>query len=101
MKHRGRLQVQGNDMNPELSRPWAQKVPRLADDAINDLGELEAECTPSQLSKRAQAFLKARRFVNNARGNGVWAPVRWSHSNPRVDKTARVDIEVSLGRAFV
>ena len=103
--HRGRLQVQGVDMAPELSRPWAQPTPHLAADAQADLNALEAGCTPAQQALRAQAFADARRYVTNAQqGGGADAPVRRSFRNrnlPPRNKTARVDIEVITGLAFV
>jgi hypothetical protein len=104
--HRGRLQVQGVDVpRPEPSRPWTQAVPRPAADAQADLYALEAGCTAAQQALRHQAFADARRYVAAAQqGGGANAPVRRSFRNrnlPPRNKTARVDIEVITGFAFV
>lgn len=103
-KHRGRIQVQGDDMNPELSRPWSQETPREVTKGIADLESLKDECTEAQYSHRDKAFDDACRFVQNAHPQGVGPPVCQTFKNrnlPRKHKTARVDIEVKAGIAFV
>ena len=102
--HRGRLQVQGADMNPELSRPWSQDLPRKAGDALNDLHALRLECNEPQRTRRVIAFAQAQRFIEQVRaGNGI-GPT--SESFPRKRRgddhsDARVDIEVKVGLAFI
>lgn len=103
-EHRGRIQVQGPDMNPERSRKWSQPTPRLRKDAVRNLQELKDECTSAQLERRTQAFAKARRFIENAYPAGVRPPCRPTFQNrnlPRELRSARVDIEVLAGLAFV
>jgi hypothetical protein len=99
------LQVQGDDMAPELSGPWAQAGPRLAADAQADLNALEAGCNAAQQALRDQAFAGARRYVTTAeRSGGANAPVsrRFQNRNlPRRNKDARVDVVVITGLAFV
>jgi hypothetical protein len=105
--HRGRLQVQGDDMNPERSAAWAQESPKTADSALDDLSRLHDGCTHAQRARRELAFVQARRFISNARaGGGVPAPVSESFPGderyqPEDFPNARVDIEVKRGMAFV
>ena len=100
--HRGRIQVQGKDMQEDESRAWSQGSARLASDAHKDLADLEDSISTAQRDLRRRAFCKARRFVTNASDKGgVAAPVTQSFSDPRLDRTARVDIEVNRGTAFV
>lgn len=89
-------------MKPELSRPWAQDMPKTAASALEDISELCEECTHEQRARREVAFAQARRFIEQARaGNGI-GPT--SESFPRKNRgqepTARVDIEVKVGLAF-
>lgn len=90
-------------MDPELSRPWAQNDPRLADDGRTDLASMEAECTHNQRAVRAVGFAQAHRFICQAEQSGGVGPV--SESFPRVKSDeypdSRVDIEVKAGLAFV
>jgi hypothetical protein len=90
-------------VNGERSRAWSQGVPRLAADGLNDLAELQGECSPAQLNTRTRAFRKAERFVHNAQGTGVKAPVAQTFDDgPTVRPTdARLDLEVKRGLAFV
>jgi hypothetical protein len=105
--HRGRLQVQGDDMEKEHSAPWSLREPHKADQALIDLTALEKECRPNELKVRQLAFAQARRFIKNARdGGGVCAPVSESYqkpdcARPKGYESSRVDIEVKVGRAFV
>ena len=90
-------------MDPELSRPWSQETPHKAEVALNDLQDLQDACNHSQRDLRKTAFAQAKRFIEQARdGNGVG---RISESFPRKNRgnnpTARVDIEVKSGLAFV
>ncbi len=105
LPHRGRLQVQGEDMARESSRSWAQAAPRSEADAKRDLNTLEVQCTATELALRDQAFRQAQRYVTRAKqSGGACGPVRRSFSNrnlPPRNKDARVDIEVMTGLAFL
>ncbi len=102
---RGRLQVQGEDLGQELSWPWARAEPPKADEAVAELGKLKGQLTKKQLEIRSEAFESASRFITNAKANGgVDAPVSQTYQNKNLrdkEKTARVDIEVRTGKAFV
>lgn len=100
-KHRGRLQVQGPDMqNPEPSRPWAQKHPPDNATGLAWLAELRQECTRSQRRRRRQAFPRAERFIKYAQGSGLEAPVSKSFTTDGEPTSYRVDLEVRKGDAF-
>lgn len=105
INHRGRLQVQGDDMDKELSSPWSQDTPFPASLAITQLESLRTQCCRTILTLRAQAFQKAERYITNARHqDGLHAPVMKTFRNdnlPQKNKTARVDIEVIEGIAFI
>lgn len=106
--HRGRLQVQGDDMKPELSWPWARtksQGPLPGDLALQQLAILRGKCNKKQLAQRDQAFKKAQRFIENAmKTGGIQTPPKvqktFQNSPPPDPKNARVDIEVWEGTAF-
>ena len=101
MRHRGRLQVQGNDVGVGFSHPWARDTAYPADEALEALTGLESACSESAREARALAFRKARRFIENARVGGGVGPTRQTFQDERpVPKDARVDIEVLAGLAF-
>jgi RHS repeat-associated protein len=117
--HRGRLQVQGEDIAKQkydltghkdfnykddtLSWPWSQADPLLASSALKRLSEFLEILTYEQIGRRAKAFSDASRFIVNASlggGIGPPGPPSFNARDPKV-KDARVDIEVQAGRAFV
>ncbi len=103
-EHRGRLQVQGADMRAELSWPWTRDKPPPASEALAELAKLQGQCNKAELALRDQAFKDAAAFIARAAGRGVDAPVSQTFQNyplPPKYKTARVDIEVRKGKAFV
>lgn len=105
-RHRGRLQVQGEDLNPELSYPWAQDEPLKANVALNELENLKQRLTQEQLKRRDRAFRKAEAWIKKVRDQGgVDAPRRpksfHNRPKPKDYPKARIDIEVITGKAFV
>ena len=111
MACRGRLQVQGDDVdenNPQMSWKWAIPDPVTASDAQKALATLRNHCPPKPASCRASYFKRAERFIQNCqKDGGVFAPARRSFQQPHppalggCPENARVDIEVLAGRAFV
>jgi hypothetical protein len=103
--HRGRIQVQGNDLARELVWAWAEATPPTAAAAIDALNDLKAQLTDAELALRREAFERAARFIRNAAASGgVSAQVSRTFRNRRLassQRTARVDIEVHTGRAFI
>lgn len=106
--HRGRLQVQGRDIDPELSRPWDQEEPRLASAALSDLEGLRIECSPKQREPREPYFVKAKNLIERIRDEDGWHVgdagdlVASFPTRRRADALGRrVDEEVRSGSAFV
>lgn len=102
--HRGRIQAQGSRPKVEKSRSWAQATPLTAADGLAKLDAVWASLTPSEKKDRARAYGLAKAFIQQAAaGGGVSAPLpSKSFRDPQAkDKTARIDIEVTTGQAFV
>ena len=74
-EHRGRLQVQGNDMPRELSFPWTRAEPISKAEARNELMQLQTQCTSSQRDRRDRAFRKAEAFVCAGPVDPTLAPI--------------------------
>ena len=93
------------DLWEELSWPWASAHPPTAAAALAGLQGLRGRLNRAELALRDEAFERAERFNRQAQpSGGVAAPVSVSFQNrnlARKDRTARVDIEVPTGRAFV
>ena len=93
--------------NKELSRPWAQEIPKHAGDARDDLESMRNECSRQQRKRRDLAFTEAHNFIANAQNQGgLHAPISESfcrHPRRRAANlpSARVDIEVQTGKAFI
>ena len=103
---RGRVQAQGDDIEQDggYSYPWAQKDPISDRDGLSFLANIEEQCSDSQKAERKQAFVKAKRFVDNASKQGGVGPESQPHSfqdSKRTVKNARVDIEIRSGLTFV
>ncbi len=104
--YRGRVQAQGDDIEHDggYSCPWAQDQPVSDRDGLSFLAKIEEQCSESQKAERKQAFVKAKRFVNNASKQGGVSPESQPHSFQdirRTVKNARVDIEIRSGLTFV
>ena len=102
MEHRGRIQAQGAGI--EESESWAQRAPLTAAEARMLLQRLRARLTPAQRALRDEAFVAARRYIDQmeARGGVEAYPKDISKSFAVFESDdARVDIEVKKGRAFV
>lgn len=102
--YRGVIQVQGQDMTPQLSEPWARTTPVRANEGLTWLVLLEGRCTSDQRRHRLRAFKKARRFIDNAAKLGGVTPESQPQSfqDPTSEvRDARVDIEIRAGLTFV
>jgi len=97
--HRGRIQIQGPDMNPELSWAWAQDTPPTKAEALAKLDELVGKLTAKQKEAREDAIKKVRKFIEEAPETGIDAQYINSWPNDK-DPKKRVDIEVRKGKAF-
>jgi len=99
MKHRGRIQAQGK--NIDQSESWTQDNPPSADDGLLMLEKLKAKIPKAEAQIRETAFEKAEKMIKKAAlTNGIDAPANITF---RVEGTAkeRVDIEIKKGKAFI
>lgn len=102
LPHRGRIQMQGNDMNPEQSSAWSLYSPLTKQDGLNRLDALYNALTTRQKEDRAQAYARAKTFINAAPSTGYSAVIRRTFQNSPVrDNTIRIDIEILAGNAFI
>lgn len=101
--NRGRIQAQGSAPKVEKSQPWAQDTPLTAVEGQALLDILWNSLTRKEKEDRIDAYGKAKRFIENALiSGGVDAPVSKTFQNrQRRDPSARIDIEVIEGKAFV
>ena len=99
--YRGRIQMQGNDMNPETSWAWAYDFPVTKQEALTNLDVLYNNLTTRQKEDRSQAYQKARSFISSAPTSGYSSVIRRTFQNSPVrDNTIRIDIEILAGNAF-
>lgn len=96
--HRGRIQIQGPDMDPEISWAWAQDTPPTKADGLRELDRLYNSLSKSQKKVRTAAYDKARKWIRGLPEDGV-GPVSKSWGNQE-DTSKRIDIEVIKGKAF-
>lgn len=102
LPHRGRIQIQGNDMNPEKSSAWSLYSPLTKQDGLNRLDALYNALTTRQKEDRVQAYAKAKAFISAAPSTGYSAVIRRTFQNSPVrDNTIRIDIEILAGNAFI
>lgn len=100
--HRGRIQSQGG--NIEKSEPWNSKLPISSDTAKNKADILKAGHTKRELTIRAEAFEKAKTFIDVCKAAGGIEVIDKPISKTfmvKGSKDQRVDIEVKKGKAFV
>ena len=102
--HRGRIQVQGEDVRGAPSFSWTRATPVSKVEAKDELSKLKDACTPAQIKARDVAFVKAAGFIDSGPIKIELNPVSRTFQNrnlPRALRRARVDIEVILGVAFI
>lgn len=97
--HRGRIQIQGPDMNPEVSWAWAQDTPPTKAEGLAQLDALYNGLTDKQKTERAGAYAKARVWIRGLPVGGVDAQVSKTWGGKK-KKSNRIDIEVIKGKAF-
>ncbi len=68
MKHRGRLQAQGENL--EASEAWSQNEPPTKKDGLTMLEKLRKKISKSEAKKREKAFIKAHKYIEQASING-------------------------------
>ena len=99
MKHRGRVQAQGEKL--EASEAWAQNEPPTEKDGLEMLDKLKNKIPKKEAEKRKIAFEKAAKFINQASlTNGIDSPANVTFRAEGYTKE-RIDIEVKKGKAFI
>lgn len=99
MKHRGRIQAQGKNL--EESEAWSQNEPPTVRQGLEMIEKLENKISKKDFEIRKSAFNKVKKLINNAgETNGIDAPVSLSFRAEGFVKE-RVDIEIKKGKAFI
>ncbi|BAZ31579.1 hypothetical protein NIES4074_40520 [Cylindrospermum sp. NIES-4074] len=113
-KHRGVIQVQGDDMKKgfenlplglkhdkdTLSSAWAQPTPYPAATGLVALETMRLALSKKQLKVRTEAFKKANEFILRAQKSGGHPPISRTFKDPNM-KNERVDIVIHTGIAFI
>ena len=101
--HRGRIQAQGRNPVVEESRQWAQNTPPTVTDGLNMLDAVWGDLSRSERRERRRAYERARTYIQQVSVSGGAPPgtSRTFQDPQRKDPTARIDIEVISGQAFV
>ncbi len=97
-KHRGRIQIQGDDMNPEVSWAWNQDDPPTKTEMITQLDNLYNGLTNAQKNKRKDAYKKAKKYIQGLPAAGADAVVMKTWQDTGTD-TERIDLEIKTGKA--
>ena len=98
MKHRGRIQAQGENL--EASDTWSQNEPPTKTNGLTMFDKLKNKIPRGEARKREKAFLKASKFIEQGQHEVINSPVVRSF---KVKDTMheRVDIEIQKGKAFI
>ena len=99
MKHRGRLQAQGENL--EESEIWAQEEPPTKTDGLNMLQKLMNKLSKKDREIRQKPYKKAVRFIENAAEKGGLDATVFKSFYVKDTQKERLDIEVRQGIAFV
>ena len=97
MKHRGRLQAQGENL--EASEAWSQEEPLTKEKGIELLNDLKGKIPKKEAIIREKAFDKAEQFINQGPHEVIDGPISRSFK-VKGTKQERVDIEIQKGEAF-
>ena len=103
--NRGQWQAQGDDIaNPGHCEPWNELAPPTKSHGLTVLDLVVGRCAGRELKIRKSAFGDARRYVMRLPPDGLPGFSMKSfnvRAPPRNARHARVDLEVTTGRAFV
>ena len=97
MKHRGRLQAQGDKL--EASEAWSQNEPVTKKNGIEMLDKLKNKIPKKEAKFRERAFKKAMRFIQNGPYQVVAKIISKTYMIADTEHK-RVDIEIKKGTAF-
>ncbi|PID89625.1 MAG: hypothetical protein CSA05_00050 [Bacteroidia bacterium] len=99
MKHRGKIQAQGEKL--EKSESWVQEKPPTKTDGLNMLQKLMNKLSKKDQKIREKASKNAAKWIENAaKTNGIDAPANVTFRAEGYVKE-RIDIEVKKGKAFI
>ena len=99
MKHRGRIQAQGENL--EASEAWSQNKSPTKTTGLNMLNSLKNKIPKFEAKKRKKAFTKAQKYIEQAAKNGGLNASAFATFNVKGMPKERIDIEVRNGIAFV
>lgn len=99
MKHRGRIQAQGENL--EESESWAQNEPLTKKEGLNMLERLMNKLSKKDKDKRLKACKKAAKYIETAAENGGISATVSKTFYVKDTPKERIDIEVRQGIAFV
>jgi len=98
MKHRGRMQAQGENL--ETSEAWSQEEPIAKKDGLALLEKLKEKIPKKEALIREKSFEKAAQFIKHGPHYAITAPIMRSFK-VKGTKKERVDIEIQKGEAFI
>lgn len=98
MKHRGRIQAQGENL--EASEAWSKNQPPTKKEGLTMLNKLRNKIPKYEAKKREQSFYKASKFIEQVSHEVVNSPVKRSFK-VKGTKKERIDIEIQKGEAFI
>jgi hypothetical protein len=99
--YRVRFQIQGDDINSEISDKWESDDIITKQEAVEMLNKLWESLTPSQKDERDDAIQAARSYIGDSptKGRSDQGSKSFQNSNRKVSN-ARIDVEINKGAAF-
>jgi len=98
MKHRGRFQAQGENL--EASEAWSQNEPLTKKEGLNLLQKLISKIPKREAEIRESAFNRAKQFIEQGPHEVIVGSIFRSYK-VKGTKQERVDIEIQTGTAFI
>ena len=99
MKHRGRIQAQGENL--EASESWSQNDVPTKEDGLKMLDKLKNKITKKEAKIRKNVFKDACKYIERASLKGGLSATVFKSFNVKGENKERIDIEVISGLAFV
>ena len=97
MKHRGRIQAQGKNL--EASEAWSRNEPPTKKNGLEVLDTLKNKIPKKEAKIRERAFKKASRFIQNGPYQVIDKIISKTYIVANTEHE-RVDIEIKKGTAF-
>jgi len=99
MKHRGRIQAQGEFL--EESESWSKDEPLTEEEGLILLEKLKNKIPKNEAEIRVSVFEKAKKYIQQASKNGGLFAQSFATFNVKGKNKKRIDIEVREGVAFI